>query len=102
MTDADRPVPGQAEIPFHIGIKSEHFPRVIEGKIEWIAKTITDQGKISAGRVDARDPATVNIHVIVMSVRIFYQRQQIVDLPDGRGFIDIHLWHLREISRDDV
>ena len=102
MTDADRPVPGQTKIPFHIRVKRKHLTRIIKGKVERIAKTIADQGEIPTGRVDTGNPTTMSIHIVVMPIRILDQRQQVVDLPDRRSLIDIHLRDLRKISRYNI
>src|SRR5258708_2144876 len=47
VVNAIGPIPGRSDIPFHIGVKGEHFAICVERNVEWIAETT---GKKFEGR----------------------------------------------------
>ena len=102
MQDPGRAVPGRTEIPFHIGIISEHLSGIIEGDVEGVPQTRSDQFPAGAFRIHLGDPAAVRFHGVVVSVGILDQREEVIEFAVRDIAVGIHLRDLGEVARHDV
>ena len=70
VADADRPVPGRTEIPFHIRVEREQISVLIKCQVERVTKAGANESKLVAFRIKLGDPAAVGGHIVVMTIGI--------------------------------
>ena len=74
MVHARRPIPRQADVPFHVGIVGEHFAVGIEGEVVRVAEAGRDNFDEAAVGVGAENRAAGRGHAGRVALRIFVAR----------------------------
>src|SRR3989442_1110669 len=65
MIHTMRPIPWRADIPFHIRIEGEHLSASVEGDVERITETTSEEFEASAVAVGAQNVAGGKAHIAI-------------------------------------
>ena len=83
MVEACWTIPGQTNVPFHVGIPSKHLAILVEGHIEGITKATGQDGPRFSFGIDFGDVA----NTIILSDIVVIRKQPIILCAAIGGFV---------------
>ena len=90
VVDARGNVPRRTLVPFHVGVVGEEFAVLVEGDVELVAETESEELDGFALRVHAADVAAGGVFAFGVAASVPHAREEMIFIPaDGAGFVQV-------------